>query len=75
MKNLREMLLNEQNRLEIILQQARSRLQNVPPGKLSLSESRKKVQYYHCMPEAREEENLYFKNTAGLYPQACSEIL
>ena len=61
MKNLREMLLNEQNRLEIILQQARSRLQNVPPGKLSLSESRKKVQYYHCMPGARKKRTYISK--------------
>lgn len=50
MKNLKEMLLKEQNRLEMILKKAEEELKEVPEGTLRLSFSKNQVQYYHCMP-------------------------
>ena len=56
MAGLRKMLLQEQDRLEKILQKTsdtRSRV-DAPPGKLRLSSSNKCVQYYYCVPGGRK---------------------
>lgn len=50
MAGLREMLMQEQNRLENIVQKTREQLKDTPQGTLRLSSSKKWVQYYHCMP-------------------------
>lgn len=50
MAGLREMLMQEQNRLENIVQKTREQLKDIPQGTLRLSSSKKWVQYYHCMP-------------------------
>lgn len=49
MAGLREMLMQEQNRLENIVQKTRGQLKDAPRGTLRLSSSKKWVQYYHCM--------------------------
>ena len=54
MASLREMLLQEQNRLEKILQKTAKRLKDAPQGTLRLSSSKKWVQYYHCMPGGKK---------------------
>lgn len=50
MVSLRERLLQEQHRLEKILQKTTEQLKDVPQGTLRLSSSKKWVQYYHCTP-------------------------
>lgn len=47
MVSLKEMLLYEQNRLEIILQKTSERLENAPEGSLRITKTRKWTQYYH----------------------------
>ena len=54
MEGLREMLLQEENRLERILQRTREQVKNVPGGTLRLANSGKWVQYYHCIPGERK---------------------
>ena len=54
MAGLREMLLQEQDRLEKILQKTSEQLKDAPPGKLRLSSSNKCVQYYYCVPGGRK---------------------
>ena len=54
MAGLREMLLQEQNRLEKILQKTSEQLKDAPPGKLRLSSSNKCIQYYYCVPGGRK---------------------
>ena len=53
MAGLREKLLQEQVRLEKILQKTSKQLKDAPPGKLRLSSSNKCVQYYYCVPECK----------------------
>lgn len=50
MVSLRERLLQEQHRLEKILQKTTEQLKDIPQGTLRLSSSKKWVQYYHCTP-------------------------
>ena len=59
MADLREMLLQEQNRLEKILQKTSEQLKDAPPGKLRLSSSNKCVQYYYCVPGGRKTGNIF----------------
>ena len=54
MAGLREMLLQEQDRLEKILQKTSKQLKDAPPGKLRLSRSNKCIQYYYCVPGGRK---------------------
>ena len=54
MASLREMLLQEQNRLEKILQKTAKRLKDAHQGNLLLSSSNKWVKYYHCMPGGKK---------------------
>ena len=49
MTGLREMLLQEQDRLENILQKTTERLKDAPQGRLRLSTNKKWTQYYHCV--------------------------
>ena len=62
MEGLKEMLLQEENRLERILQRTREQLKNVPGGTLRLSNSGKWVQYYHCIPGERKITKDYVDN-------------
>ena len=54
MAGLRKMLLQEQDRLEKILQKTSEQLKDAPPGKLRLSSSNECVQYYYCVPGGRK---------------------
>lgn len=53
MKGLRNLLLAEQQKLEIILKETRARLKTAPAGSLRLSKSHNRVQYYCCKGEKR----------------------
>lgn len=53
MANLKEMLLQEQKRLENIIRMTAERLKECPPGTLRLSTVKKYTQYYHCKPGDR----------------------
>lgn len=48
---LREMLLEEQDRLRNIIEISKTRLKNAPEGTLRLSNSHNYLQYYHCTEE------------------------
>ena len=61
MAGLREMLLQEQDRLEKILQKTSEQLKDAPQGKLRLSRSNKCVQYYYCVPEGEKTGNIFRK--------------
>ena len=54
MTELKEILLQEQERLENILRRTEEGLRNPPQGTLRISFSGKWVQYYHCIPGERE---------------------
>ena len=47
MIGLRELLLQEQARLETIVRRTEKQLRDVPQGTLRLSKSNGKIQYYH----------------------------
>ena len=51
MKGLRNLLLDEQFRLENIVKEAKDRLEKAPQGRLRLSKSHNQVQYYCCNEE------------------------
>ena len=53
MKGLRNLLLQEQFRLEIIIKETKERLNHAPVGRLCLSKSHNHVQYYWCKDEKR----------------------
>ena len=53
MTELKEILLQEQERLENILRRTEEGLRNPPQGTLRISFSGKWVQYYHCMPDGK----------------------
>ena len=48
MYGLREMLLEEKNRLQKIEEKTRNQLKDAPKGSLRISKSNKHIQYYHC---------------------------
>lgn len=50
MKGFKEVLMEEQERLENILQQTEQRLADAPEGSLRLSVNGKRIQYYHYFP-------------------------
>ena len=50
MTGLKQMLLQEQDRLEKILSKTKKQLENAPQGTLRLSGCKKWIQYNHCMP-------------------------
>lgn len=49
MQRLRNMLLNEQNRLEEILRKVKEELSVLPDGKLRISNNNTRCRYYHCL--------------------------
>lgn len=53
MKGLRNLLLEEQFRLEKIIKEAKIRLEHAPEGRLRLSKSHNHVQYYWCKEEKK----------------------
>lgn len=53
MKGLRNLLLEEQFRLENIIKEAKIRLEQAPEGRLRLSKSHNHVQYYCCTEEKK----------------------
>ena len=59
MASFREMLLQEQKRLEQILQKATEQLKDAPQGTLRLSNSRKWTQYYYCAPGEKRKWSVY----------------
>ena len=56
------MLLEEQKRLESIIEKAKGRLVNAPEGKLRLSKSNNYVQYYHCYKASKSGEYISKSN-------------
>ena len=82
MAGLREMLLQEQDRLEKILQKTSEQLKDAPPGKLRLSSSNKCVQYYYCMPGGRkngeylprEKEKLAYRLAQKSYDEKIMKL-
>ena len=54
MKGLKNKLLEEQNRLEQMIQFQKEQLKNVPEGSLRLSKSHGKLQFYHCTDENKK---------------------
>lgn len=53
MKNLKELLLSEQERLEKIVGDTSSRLKDAPAGTLRMSRSHNQLQYYRCTKEKK----------------------
>lgn len=53
MRGLRNLLLQEQFRLEQIIKEAKARLEQAPEGRLRLSKSHNHVQYYCCTEEKK----------------------
>ena len=62
MVSLRKLLLQEQNRLEEIMQKTEKRLLNAPPGTLYVSKKEKWLQYYHHLP-GEKKERIYLPKT------------
>lgn len=65
MKGLKSLLLQEQYRLESIIQKVQARLVSAPEGRLRLSKTHNHIQYY-CSTE---------KNTSGKYISKENELL
>ena len=82
MAGLREMLLQEQDRLEKILQKTSKQLKDAPPGKLRLSRSNKCIQYYYCVPGGRkngeylprEKEKLAYRLSQKSYDEKIKKL-
>ena len=53
MKGLSELLLQEQNRLETIVENVKNRLIEAPAGTLRMSKSHHQIQYYRCTKEKK----------------------
>ena len=82
MAGLRKMLLQEQERLEKILQKTSEQLKDAPEGKLRLSNSNKCVQYYYCTPGGkkngdylpREKEKLAYRLAQKPYDEKVIKL-
>ena len=57
MKGLKRMLLEEQKRLEQIIQTTKASLKDAPEGTLRVSKHRKYTQYYHRTDENKQIQN------------------
>ena len=55
MEKIRELLLQEERRLEGICQKAIDQLNDTHPGTLRLSKSNESIQYYRCMPKEKKK--------------------
>lgn len=73
MRGLRELLLQEQSRLEEIFSKSAERLKDVPPGTLRLSSSREWVQYYQCIPGQRNNGKYISKANKELILQLAQK--
>lgn len=62
MKGLRNLLLEEQFRLENIVKTTKTRLDNAPEGRLRLSKSHNQVQYYCCTEEKKSGDYILKDN-------------
>ena len=65
MKGLKSLLIQEQYRLESIIQKVKARLASAPKGRLRLSKTHNHIQYYCCTE----------KNTSGKYISKENELL
>lgn len=59
MQGLREILIQEQKRLEKIRRETEERLKNVPEGTLRISKSNNHIQYYHCKEGCTQKNGTY----------------
>lgn len=66
MANLREMLLQEQQRLERILEKTSLQLKEVPRGTLQLPRTKGCVQYYHCILDGKKSKKYISKEDKEL---------
>lgn len=73
MGNLKEMLLKEQKRLEHIIEIAVDKLKDVPPGRLRLSSSNNKTQFYHCLSEDKKNGEYISKTNVQLIRQLAQK--
>lgn len=73
MENLKQLLLQEQERLERIVFKTEEQLKNAPPGSLSLSCSKKWMQYYHRVPGEKGRGNYIQKKEQGLIRQLAQK--
>lgn len=64
MKGLRNLLLNEQFRLERVIKKTKARLENAPEGRLRLSKSHNYIQYYCCTEEKKSGDYISKENEA-----------
>lgn len=63
MYGLREMLLEEKNRLQKIEEKTRNQLKDAPKGSLRISKSNKHIQYYHCAEGNPHKKGTYLHKT------------
>lgn len=73
MKNLKEMLLQEQYRLEKILQKTAEQLEDAPQGTLHLSRCNNTVQYYQCVTDKKRNEKYIPKTNEKLIRQLAQK--
>ncbi len=71
MKGLRDLLLKEQFRLEMIIKDAKSRLEKAPEGRLRLSKSHNHVQYYWCVDDNKSGD--YISKERGALAQQLAQ--
>jgi len=64
MKGLRNLLLNEQFRLERVIKETKARLEKAPEGRLRLSKSHNHTQYYCCTEEKKSGDYISKENEA-----------
>ena len=72
MKGLRNLLLEEKYRLEVILKEVKNRLEHAPNGQLRVSKSHKHVQYY-CCTEEKKSGNYIHKQDVSLAKQLAQK--
>ena len=70
MKGLKNMLLQEQNRLEEILRKAKAELAIAPDGRLRISKSEKKIRYDHC---AGDRNGIYIPQENKQLPRQLAQ--
>ena len=65
MKGLRELLLAEKTRLEVIKQRLDSELAGMPAGNLRICKSNNRTQYYHHKSDSIQDHGTYISRTIG----------
>ena len=61
MAELKKALLQEQCRLEKIIQKTKKQLMEVPQGTLRVTRTGRWIQYYQCFPGDRKKWNIFRK--------------